>query len=166
MPIRAVKHVAPKKGTTLSVLGDRYVFKLTGADTGGAYSLFEFMIPPGHGSPPHVHHREEEGFHITEGELTFYIGHERTRVVAGPGDYINAPRDLPHFFRNEGTVPTRGAIIIAPAGLENFFAAFGTPLPTPDSDPVPPTAEQIAKLNEIAPQYGLEILGPPPWVEG
>ena len=163
---RPVRLLTPAEGTVFSVMGDRYVFKVTGKDTGGAYSLFEFFIPPGHGSPPHVHHREEEGFHITEGELSFFIGHERKRVVAKAGDFVNAPRDLPHFFRNEGTIPTRGTIIMSPAGLEEFFAEIGIPLTSADSPPVPPTSEQLQSLQQLAPNYGLEILGLPPWMEG
>ncbi len=34
--------------------------KLSSADTGGAFFLFETAVPPGRGVPPHVHSREDE----------------------------------------------------------------------------------------------------------
>src|SRR5436190_2164343 len=93
--------ITPSQGRAYSVLGDRYIFKVTGEQTGGAYALFDFLILPGNCSPPHVHHREEEGFWILSGELSFFIGSERKRIVAKAGEYIHAPRNVPHFFRNE-----------------------------------------------------------------
>jgi len=154
--------IGPHQGQTVSVVGDRYVLKVTGEQTGGAYALFDFFVPSGSGPPPHVHHREEEGFHILEGELTFFLGPEHTRIVARAGDYVHAPRDVPHFFRNEGNVPVRALCIVAPAGLERFFVEVGFPLDAPDAAPLPVTPEQIEKLLKAAPKYGLEILGPPP----
>lgn len=47
-------------GSIYSVVGDKHVFLLTGAETGGAYAVFEFFVPPGGGTrygvellPPH-----------------------------------------------------------------------------------------------------------------
>ncbi len=34
--------------------------KLSSADAGGAFFLFENAVPPGRGVPPHVHSREDE----------------------------------------------------------------------------------------------------------
>ena len=48
--------------TAYDVLGDRYTLLLSAEETGGAYSLFDFEVPPGRGSPPHIHSREDESF--------------------------------------------------------------------------------------------------------
>jgi mannose-6-phosphate isomerase-like protein (cupin superfamily) len=161
---RAPQLIGPRQGQAYSVVGDRYIFKATGAESDGAYAFFDFFIPPGNGSPPHVHHREDEGFHILAGELTFFIGAERRRVVARVGDFVHAPRDVPHFFRNEGSVPVHALALVAPAGLERFFAEVGVPLNSAEAPPLPAAPEQMKKMLEVAPKYGLEILGPPPWV--
>ena len=73
----------PGEGRTIAVVGDVYRFLATGEDTNGKYALWEAVVPPGGGPPPHVHSREEEGFYILEGEITVQVGDER--LVATPG---------------------------------------------------------------------------------
>jgi mannose-6-phosphate isomerase-like protein (cupin superfamily) len=63
----------PPQGRTIAVVGDVYRFLATGDDTNGKYALFEALVGPGGGPPPHVHSREEEGFYVLEGEITFTI---------------------------------------------------------------------------------------------
>src|SRR5436189_40174 len=67
----------PPQGRTVAVVGDVYRFLATGEDTSGKYALWEAIVPPGGGPPPHVHSREEEGFYILEGEITFTIDGKR-----------------------------------------------------------------------------------------
>src|SRR5712692_8932007 len=64
-------HGTHNEGRTVAVVGDVYRFLATGDDTNGKYALWEAIVPPGGGPPPHVHSREEEGFYILEGEITF-----------------------------------------------------------------------------------------------
>ena len=73
----------PGKGRTVAVVGDVYRFLATGEDTNGKYALWEAIVPPGGGPPPHVHSREEEGFYVLEGEITFTIGDQRLVASAG-----------------------------------------------------------------------------------
>ena len=89
--------------------------------------MWEAIVPPGGGPPPHVHSREEEGFYILEGEITFQIGDER--VVAKAGVFANMPVGTPHSFKNESSKPAKMLISVAPAGLEELFFEFGVPLP-------------------------------------
>jgi quercetin dioxygenase-like cupin family protein len=64
----------PTEGRTIAVVGDVYRFLATGEDTKGKYALWEVIVPPSGGPPAHVHSREEEGFYMLEGEITFQIG--------------------------------------------------------------------------------------------
>ena len=139
-----------------SVVGDRYEFLVTGAETNGAYAVFDALVPPGGGTPPHIHRREDEAFHVIEGEFEFTVDGESVRVVSGGS--LFARRDIPHNFKNVGADPGRLLIIVTPAGLENYFAEVGVRLPSRDFNPVPPSQEDIAKLISIAPHYGLELL--------
>jgi mannose-6-phosphate isomerase-like protein (cupin superfamily) len=157
-------HSGVSQGEPLSVMGDRYIIRISGEDTSGAYAIFDFWIPPGHGSPPHVHHREDETFIVQQGELTFFIGTSRDRLVARPGSIIHAPKSVPHFFRNEGEVPVQALTIVTPAGFENFFREIGVKLDSLEALPVPPTDEQLSMMMTKAPDFGLEILAPPPWI--
>ncbi|HYT93144.1 MAG TPA: cupin domain-containing protein, partial [Gemmataceae bacterium] len=105
----------PGEGHTIAVVGDVYRFLAVGEDTNGQYALWEAIVPPGGGPPPHVHSREEEGFYVLEGEITFTIGDQC--LVASAGMFANMPVGTPHSFKNESGKPAKMLISIAPAGL-------------------------------------------------
>jgi mannose-6-phosphate isomerase-like protein (cupin superfamily) len=143
------------EGRTVAVVGDVYRFLATGEDTDGKYALWEAIVLPGGGPPPHVHSREEEGFYILEGEITIAVGDKR--LVAGPGMFANMPVGSVHSFKNETDRPARMLISVAPAGLEKMFFEIGRPVPVGATTAPPPTKEEIAKLLAVAPRYGVEI---------
>ena len=143
------------EGRTVAVVGDVYRFLATGDDTNGKYALFEALVGPGGGPPPHVHSREEEGFYVLEGEISFTINGER--VVATAGMFANMPVGTPHSFKNESNKPAKMLISVAPAGLEQMFFEVGAPLAEGATTALPPTKEEIEKLVVIAPKYGIEI---------
>ena len=145
----------PGEGRTIAVVGDVYRFLATGDDTNGKYALWEAIVPSGGGPPPHVHSREEEGFYILEGEITFQIGEER--VVATVGMFANMPVGTPHSFKNESDQPAKMLISVAPAGLEQMFFECGVPVAQGATTAPPTSKAEIEKLLEIAPRYGIEI---------
>src|SRR5271154_4592472 len=143
------------EGRTVAVVGDVYRFLATGKETNGKYALWEAIVPPGGGPPPHVHSREEEGFYILEGEITILIGDER--LVASAGMFANMPVGTPHSFKNETDRPARMLISVAPAGLEQMFFEVGVPVAQGAQFAPPPTKEEIERLLSVAPKYGLEM---------
>lgn len=146
------------EGRTIAVVGDVYRFLATGQDTDGKYAQFEAIVPPSGGPPPHRHSKEEEGFYILEGEVTFTIGDQK--VVATPGMFANMPIGVPHAFKNESNAPAKMIITVAPAGLEEMFFEFGVPLAEGATTALPPTKAEIDKLLTLAPKYGIELLIP------
>jgi quercetin dioxygenase-like cupin family protein len=145
-------------GPIVAVSGDVYRFLATGEQTGGKYAIWEAIVPPGGGPPPHVHSREEEGFYVLEGEITFTVHGERQ--VAGPGTFANMPVGVPHAFRNESDRPARMLITVAPAGLERMFFEVGQVLPAGSTAAPPPPADEIERLLAAAPKYGVTLLPP------
>lgn len=145
----------PGEGRTIGVVGDVYRFLATGEETDGRYALFEALVPPGGGPPPHVHSREEEAFFILEGEITFTINGEK--VVATAGMFANMPVGTPHSFKNESNKSAKMLVSLAPAGLEKMFFEVGLPLAEGAMTALPPSKEEIEKLLLIAPNYGVEI---------
>ena len=145
----------PAEGRVLAVTGDVYRFLATGEDTNGKYAVWEAVVPPGGGPPPHVHSREEEGFYVLEGEITFTVNGERG--VATAGTFANMPVGVPHSFKNESGKPAKMLISVAPAGLERMFFEVGVPLAEGATTALPPTKDEIEKLLEVAPDYGIEI---------
>jgi mannose-6-phosphate isomerase-like protein (cupin superfamily) len=133
-------------------------FKATAADTGGQLSIVEVTEHPNAEAPLHVHHRDDEGFWILEGDATFYVGDET--IHASAGDYVFGPRDIPHRF----TVGPRGCrmlFIMVPGGFEDLVRATSEPaprrtLPPPDDDE--PSPEEIEGIKAVVEELGYELL--------
>ena len=145
----------PGTGRTIGIVGDVYRFLATGDETGGRYAMWEALVPPGGGPPPHVHSREQEGFFVLEGEMSFFA--EEKRIVATAGMFVNMPPGTAHSFKNESSQPARMLITVAPAGLEQMFFEVGVPLAEGATTVPPPTKDEIEKLLSLAPRYGVEI---------
>ncbi len=145
----------PNEGRTIAVVGDVYRFLVTGDETNGKCAMWEAIVPPGGGPPPHIHSREEEAFYILEGEITFTVNGEK--VVAKAGTFANMPVGTPHSFKNESDQPAKMVISVAPAGLEQMFFEVGVPLAEGATTALPPTKGEIEKLLTVAPKYGIEI---------
>jgi len=77
---------------------------LVGGDHGASISLILDESEPGHG--PRLHrHPYDETWVVIAGHLTFQAGDER--LVAGPGDVVIVPADIPHGFTNDGPGPSK-----------------------------------------------------------
>lgn len=139
------------EGKRLNVLGDNQRVLMTGEDTSGRYALIENFNPPGIGIPLHLHHNEDETFHVLEGEVEFQIGVRTVRASAGTTVYL--PRNTPHAFTIVGEVPAKMLIMLMPAGLEKYFEELSQ-LP-PDQ---PPNMEEIMAISA---RYGIELLASP-----
>jgi quercetin dioxygenase-like cupin family protein len=146
---------SPTEGRTVAVVGDVYRFLATGEDTNGKYALWEAVVPPCGGPPPHVHSREEEGFYVLEGAITIQIGERQ--ILASAGMFANMPVGTPHSFKNETDRPARMLISVAPAGLEQMFFETGIPVEQGATTAPTPTEAEFEKLLAIAPKYGIEI---------
>src|SRR5262249_6708485 len=129
------------EGRTVAVVGDAYRFLATGDDTNGKYAMFEAVVQPGGGPPPHVHSREEEGFYILDGEIAFTVGDKR--IVATAGIFASMRVGTPHAFKNESDKPARMLVLLAPAGLEQMFFEIGVLLAQGATIPPPPTKDEI-----------------------
>lgn len=147
------------EGTVITAVGDRYRFLAVGGDTAGRYAIWHATVYPGGGPPPHVHTREEEGFYVLKGELTFFA--DGQSFVGGPGTFVNLPVGGEHRFRNETDEPVEVLILVAPAGLEEMFrrtgVEVGTDTDTDTTEPPVVTPEEVERIKSIAPEYGVEI---------
>jgi quercetin dioxygenase-like cupin family protein len=144
----------PGAGSTLNVLGVTHIYKATGAETAGSFSLWEAVVPPGGGAPPHTHAQEDEAFYVLSGELVIEFEGERAPHRVAPGGCFFGARGRRHAIRNVGDKPARVLILSAPScGLDQMFAeldaatAAGMP--------------EIGKLMAIAAKYGVTIEPPP-----
>jgi quercetin dioxygenase-like cupin family protein len=132
------------------------IIKATADTTAGQVSIIDVTEPPNAETPLHVHHREDEGFLILEGDATFEIG--SLTIEARAGDYLLGPRGIPHRF-TVGSSGCRMLFILTPGGFEAVVRAMSRPaearvLPPPSD--VEPDWEAIAA---VAQAHGAELLG-------
>jgi mannose-6-phosphate isomerase-like protein (cupin superfamily) len=59
-------------------------------------SVLEHLASRGDSPPLHVHHTEDEIFHILEGEVRFRVGDEELR--AGAGKTLLGVKGVPHTY--------------------------------------------------------------------
>jgi quercetin dioxygenase-like cupin family protein len=138
--------------------GSLMTFLATSEDTHGQFALIEAVARRGNVPPPHIHHREDEIFYVLEGEVVVSVG-DRT-IKGTPGTMVFLPRDVRHSFTIESE-QSRMLILLTPAGLERWFKEFSVPAPAvmlPPADE--PAYEEVQRMLEAAPRYGLEFVSP------
>jgi quercetin dioxygenase-like cupin family protein len=151
----------PIAGQILRVLGDLVTVRAVGADTGGAYALFETCTPAGAGMPPHLQRYEDEALFVIEGMFAVLVG-DRT-VELGPGGYLFVPRGTAHAYTNVGPGPGRLLMLVSPGGIhELFLAEVGAPVAGRAARARTLEPPDIARIAIRAEKYGVELLSGAP----
>ena len=150
-----VRITRQNQGVIVDVVGDRYRFLAEQQDTNGNYAIWEAELGPGGGPPPHIHRKEEEGFFLLEGRITFFTAEKS--FTAAAGDFVHLPRNGLHWFKNETEQPARTLILVAPGGLEKMFVEVGVLASDPSRPILPPDAEEKERLVRLAPSFGIEL---------
>ncbi len=123
--------------------------KISGKDTNGLLSVFEYEGFVKTGPPLHVHLDQDEIFYVAEGEFLFKAGEEQQILKAG--ETIFLPRKIPHTWLQ---LSEKGKLLylLQPAGkLEAFFKKM-------NALKRPPTFEEEQTISRA---HGVETLGPP-----
>ncbi|MFI7000383.1 cupin domain-containing protein [Nocardia sp. NPDC050175] len=138
----------PDSGENMGAIGLGIYLRLDGADTGGAYSLFEYVVPPGLGGPPtHVHTRQDELFICTAGQVVVELDGVARTLVTGASMLL--PRNVPHVFYNPFEEETRIIAVVSPPGLEEYYR---------DLSQLPPGPRDMTKVAEIMRTHGLSLV--------
>jgi quercetin dioxygenase-like cupin family protein len=129
-------------------------FKVLAADSGGAISICEFVLPAWSAGPVlHRHDGVDEGFYVVSGRLEFQLDDARQPAVAG--DFAWVPRGTAHTFACAGDDPVRVVAFACPGGIEHLFTEQHEYLSSTDRPPDPKV------LNEIGERHGAPTMGPP-----
>jgi quercetin dioxygenase-like cupin family protein len=143
----------PAAGSTLDVLGVTHIYKATGAETAGSFSLWEDLVPPGGGAPPHTHAREDEAFYVLSGEIQVEFEGASAHQRVGPGGFFFAPRHRRHGYRNVGDRPARLLVMCTPScGLDQMFAELAAATAA--------GTVNIERVAAITAKYGVTIEPP------
>ena len=128
---------------------------LSGEQTAGQLCLLENKSDGNTRTPIHVHARDDETLYIIEGELTAVIEGEPRRLTAGETVFL--PRGIPHQLMNMSGSPCRYILIGTPALFDRFIEDGGNEL---EADEVvgSPTPQEIERLREASPRFGITLL--------
>ena len=122
--------------------------------------MVEILAPDGYEAVLHVHHQEDEGFYILEGEMTFYVGEQTieahlARLCLVPRTYPTPSRSTPD---RRGCSSFRLRAWRASSGRWESRQGLSVP-PQPEE---PPDEAEMERMAAIADRYRAEILGPLP----
>lgn len=126
--MQPVRHVAPDGGIAFEDGADRGRVLVSGRDTGGLYSLMEYIAAP---EPPpvdtgaapgfgaHRHWDFEETFLVQSGNLAFLLEDEVLELAAG--DFVRVPPGVRHGYANLSGEPVHMLVSFHPGGFEELF---------------------------------------------
>lgn len=123
--------------------------KVRGDDTGGLYSVLEHTLEVETlAMPMHRHRAETKTLYVLEGLLTVRLGTDT--FIAAPGTSLVVPAGAMHTMWNETQRPVRFLAVVAPGGLESYYAevaGFIRQGGKPDMD----------RVLEASERYGIEL---------
>jgi quercetin dioxygenase-like cupin family protein len=135
-------------------------FPVAHADGEDGLSVMVSTARRGDSPPYHVHHTEDEAFHLLEGELVVLVDGRTLRARAGETHLL--VKGVPHTFRVVSE-RARWLVTTTRGDFERFVREVARPalveeLPPPSG---PPSEADAAALGEIAARHGIELLGGP-----
>jgi quercetin dioxygenase-like cupin family protein len=150
---------AGDEGERLRFFGGGVItMKATGAETGGAFLLFEDVMAKGKTTPLHTHPGEDEALYVLEGEILVHIDGEEHAV--GARGLAVAPRGVPHAFLVISET-ARLLTLQTPATAEPFYRAASEPAGPATDETAPVDFDRVMEAAERC--GGMRVVGPPPF---
>jgi quercetin dioxygenase-like cupin family protein len=133
-------------------------FLLTGDDSNGGASVFEFVVPRGQklAAPAHKNNAYEEILYGIEGVLTWTVG--GTPIEVGPGQALCIPRGVVHRFDNLGSEDAKQLAFISPAIMGPAYFRDAAEVINAAVDGPP----DRVKMTEVFRRHGMTVAEPPP----
>jgi quercetin dioxygenase-like cupin family protein len=148
-----VKPLRVDNGPVIQAFGQEAHVLVSSEQTGDAFSVLRFFMPPSNITPPHLHRATDETFLIESGEIEINRGGELLR--GRKGDVIYLPKGIPHALKVIGN--HEGVALVAcvvPGGFDRFFAACAEEFKKGEPE--------MPILVKLAAEYGIEFQSGPP----
>jgi len=129
---------------------DPWVLRATGAETDGRFDFIEGTVSYLQGPPLHAHNDQDDTILVVSGTLKVQIGDDLFDLQAG--DFMSAPKGVPHTFANLEREPVRLVNVMTPGGFHRVLEDYAT---LPQGPPDPKLLERLAE------KHGIAVLGPP-----
>jgi mannose-6-phosphate isomerase-like protein (cupin superfamily) len=139
----------PADHEVVRAFGCELIIHLGADGTGGRYSMFTSVQPPGVGPPPHYHRNEDEWFLVLDGRAEFFRDGAWFEVPEGTALFV--PKGVVHAFRNPGDRPQRILVHTAPGGVETFFRRCAEEFAKPGGP-------DMARIIQISNEHGIEYV--------
>lgn len=134
--------------------------RVSGSEGQDGISILEHRAPYGDSPPLHIHHTEDEIFHVLEGEFLFVVGEVEHHLTAG--EMLLAPKGIPHQYLVQSAQGGRWTTTTVPGDFERCVQVMARPAERLALPPaVVPSPEAVQRLTAVAAEYGIEIIGPP-----
>jgi len=128
-------------------------FKMTAADTAGAYTVLEAVVPPDSGSGLHRHWSYDEAALIVDGQFECHL--DGAPKTIGAGESVYWPRGALHKFRSLGPGDGRIVFICSPGKIfEDFVGEIAKSRVETGSAVSGPAVN----FRTIAAQHGIEFV--------
>jgi mannose-6-phosphate isomerase-like protein (cupin superfamily) len=151
MDIQA-KLFARDAGNAVRIGRMTFYSKMTAADTQGAYTVVEALVPPESGSGLHRHWSYDEAALVTDGNFDCYI--DGKQLTLGAGESVYWPRGAIHKFRSIGPIDGRILFICSPGRIfEEFVEQVSSPNQTGSANSAP-----AVDFRRIASKHGIEFV--------
>lgn len=98
--------------------------RVPSTDVENAYTILELELAPEAGAPLHIHHHEDEIFHVLAGACTVQMEEKPQEIKAGT--LVVLPKGKRHAFYNPSSEPARILITAVPGGLDSYFQELAT----------------------------------------
>jgi quercetin dioxygenase-like cupin family protein len=145
------KSLGANNGRVMRAFGQEARALVSSEQTGDAFCVLRFFIPPGNVTPPHFHRDTDETFLIESGEMEINRGGELLR--GREGDVIYLPKGIPHALRVIGNEGVALVVCVVPGGFDRFFAACGEDFKKGEPE--------MPRLVKLAADYGIEFQSAP-----
>jgi len=135
-------------------------FQVSHEDSADGVSVLESIAGRGDSPPLHVHHTEDEIFHVLEGELVIRAGTESIRLT--PGQTLLAPKGVEHTYLVAND-RAHWLVITSRGDFERFVREAARPAETDTLPPrsAPPSPDEMRAFAELTLRHGIELVGPP-----
>lgn len=153
MPDARWRHLTEDEGDAVWFMGNLTTVK---AGEPEGFTLMDVEYEAGHGPPRHVHHGEDESFHVLRGKVRFSCDDQE--FDAGPGDSVTVPRGTVHAFKI-GDEGARMLIFGTSWHLAGFMVEAGRPATARELPP--PGEHDMDAVVEVAGRHDMTVVGPP-----
>ena len=152
--MQAIEDIKPlinsnNHGAIYKAFGDEIRLLISGAESGGKFTLFVDTTPPGGGPPLHYHENEDECFYVLEGKAEFYKDSQWIAASAGSSAFM--PKGCVHTFRNCGDVALKLLVHASPAGFEIFFSRCAEEFKNPNGP-------DMQRIMQISAEHGINFV--------